>query len=314
MKNPATRNLSLKGKLQIVITAVLLATGPVAAEGRPNIVWIFAEDTSPWMGCYGHEANQLATPHIDSIAASGVRFDRAYVPAPVCSACRSAMMVGASQIRFGAHEHRSSRAPDAQLPLDEGLKLLPQIMKEAGYTTGNFGKTDYNFVWDEQATYSKTAKGRGEVDWDALTEAEPFFVQVQTGGGKTNTSKFPESRQTDPSTVTVPADYPQNQLYHGVVAQHCDAIRMEDDFVGTILEGLETAGLLKNTIVVYLSDHGANRLVRHKQMPTEGGLLAPAHAFPVPSRGREHAVRLRSASACDERGGSRRGQRDRPRS
>ena len=57
--------------------ALFLTTGILHAEDRPNIVWIFAEDTSPWMGCYGHEANAMATPNIDSIAAAGVRFDRA---------------------------------------------------------------------------------------------------------------------------------------------------------------------------------------------------------------------------------------------
>ena len=52
----------------------------LAADQRPNVVWLFAEDTSPWMGTYGHEANKMGTPNIDSIAKAGVRFDRAYVP------------------------------------------------------------------------------------------------------------------------------------------------------------------------------------------------------------------------------------------
>ena len=139
-----------------------------ASDSRPNIVWIFAEDTSPWMGTYGHGANKLATPHIDSIAKAGVRFERAYVPAPVCSACRSSMMVGANQIRFGSHEHRSSRAKDAQLFLPDGMKTLPQILKEAGYSTFNLGKTDYNFVWESDKTYSKI-KLKGQTDsWKLL--------------------------------------------------------------------------------------------------------------------------------------------------
>ena len=255
--------------------ALLFATGFLHADDRPNIVWIFAEDTSPWMGCYGHEANAMATPNIDSIAAAGVRFDRAYVPAPVCSACRSAMMCGTNQIRIGAHEHRSSRAPDAQLQLPEGIKLLPQIMKEAGYATYNHGKTDYNFVWDEKATYSDL-KMKGQADsWDVLEKNQPFFIQFQTRGGKSNTKKFPKDRQTDRNAVTVPADYPQNDIYREVVAQHCDAIRTDDDHIGKILEGLAASDLADNTIVVYFGDHGANHLVRHKQMPTEGGLHVP---------------------------------------
>ena len=265
-------------KTLLILTFSILAiigSNLLAEDQRPNVVWLFAEDTSPWMGTYGHEANKLATPNIDSIAKAGVRFDRAYVPAPVCSACRSSMMVGASQIRFGSHEHRSSRAKDAQLYLPKGMKLLPQILKEAGYSTFNHGKTDYNFVWEGEKTYSKI-KLKGQADsWEVLKQNQPFFIQFQTKGGKINTGKLAADRRTDPSKVTVPADYPQNDLYRKVVAQHCDAIRVDDDHIGRVLGGLKASGLEGNTIVVYLSDHGANHLVRHKQMPTEGGLHVP---------------------------------------
>ena len=127
----------------------LLLACPIFLHGKdlPNILWIYAEDTSPWMGCYGDAINARATPHIDSIAAEGILFSRAFVPAPVCSATRSAMMIGQNCIRFGAHQHRSSRGgPKIYLP--EGYELLPQIMQRHGYTTFNHGKTDYNFVWD----------------------------------------------------------------------------------------------------------------------------------------------------------------------
>ena len=178
----------MKIPIKSLILLFLVSVGILfSAESRPNVVWIFAEDTSPWMGTYGHEANKLATPHIDSIAQAGVRFDRAFVPAPVCSACRSAMMVGANQIRFGSHEHRSSRAKDAQLYLPEGIKTLPQILKEAGYSTFNHGKTDYNFVWESDKTYSKI-KLKGQTDsWELLEQNQPFFIQFQTKCGKINT-------------------------------------------------------------------------------------------------------------------------------
>lgn len=266
----------MKIPVNLFLICLFASIGSLFSEkSRPNIVWIFAEDTSPWMGTYGHEANRLGSPHIDSIAKAGVRFDRAYVPAPVCSACRSSMMVGANQIRFGSHEHRSSRAKDAQLYLPKGVKLLPQILKEAGYSTFNHGKTDYNFVWENEKVYSKI-KLKGQTDsWGILEQNQPFFIQFQTKGGKINTGKLAADRRTDPSKVTVPADYPQNDLYRKVVAQHCDAIRVDDDHIGKILAGLKVSGLEGNTIVVYLSDHGANHLVRHKQMPTEGGLHVP---------------------------------------
>ena len=234
-------------------------------------MWIYAEDTSPWMGCYGDAINSEATPHIDSIASSGVLFTRAYVPAPVCSATRSAIIVGQNAIRFGGHEHRSSRGgPKIQLP--NTYQLLPTLLQAQGYTTFNHGKTDYNFVWDSNA-YNYNVKSK--TDFADLVSRQPFFGQIQTKGGKNNTSQFPAERKVDPARVTVPADYPNNEIYRGVVAQHYDAIRMDDDLIGEILRGLESAGLAENTIVVYFSDHGANNLVRHKQMVTEGGLHVP---------------------------------------
>ncbi|MBL6911310.1 MAG: sulfatase-like hydrolase/transferase, partial [Pirellulales bacterium] len=254
----------------LTISALLGGVLVHAAE-RPNILWIYAEDTSPWMGCYGDAINAEATPHIDLIASSGVLFTRAYVPAPVCSATRSAMMVGQNAIRFGGHEHRSSRgAPKIHLP--ETYQLLPKLLQAQGYTTFNHGKTDYNFVWDSNA-YNYNAKSK--TDFADLVSRQPFFGQIQTKGGKNNTSQFPAERKVDPASVTVPADYPNNEIYQGVVAQHYDAIRMDDDLIGGILRGLESAGLAENTIVVYFSDHGANNLVRHKQMATEGGLHVP---------------------------------------
>lgn len=294
-RSPVTRVL-----LVALATTPLITSAANAAE-RPNILWLFAEDTSPWMGCYGSRVNANATPNIDRLAAEGVRFSRAYVPAPVCSPCRSAMMVGENQIRVGAHEHRSSRGP-VKITLPDGVKLLPQRIKDSGYFTFNFGKTDYNFVWDAKATYSLQQNRRGPIPWERLKKNQPFFGQIQTAGGKINTRNLPEAKRVDRQSVTVPADYPQNEVYREVVAQHHEAIRADDAFIGEVLSGLEAAGLADSTIVVYFSDHGANNLVRHKQMLTEGGLHVPfiihgpAPFVPAPSV-RDDLVNLLDLSA-----------------
>ena len=73
--------------LSLVICLFLVAAAQ-ADRQRPNIVWIFVEDMNGWMGCYGD--NTVPTPNIDKLAARGVRFDRAYMPAGVCSATRFA--------------------------------------------------------------------------------------------------------------------------------------------------------------------------------------------------------------------------------
>jgi hypothetical protein len=170
------------------------------------------------------------------------------------------------------------------------MKTIPELMLEAGYATFNAGKTDYNFshgaiyaggAAPERAQKGKKgrrgrkSKGSKSAPWRALPKGKPFFGQIQLKGGKSSTGSLSAGEKTDPATVTVPADYPQNELYRGVVAQHCDTIRSDDKVIAQILAALKEDGLEDKTIVAYFSDHGANNLVRHKQQPTEAGLHVP---------------------------------------
>ncbi len=246
------------------------SASPNTRPAQPNILWLFQEDLSPWLGCYGHEIQVGHTPNIDAMAARGVRFSRAFVPSPVCSTCRSGIIVGANQIRFGAHEHRSRRGP-AELPLPAGIQAVPELMKDAGYFCFNVGKTDYNF--EHASFYSSISKSNTKTPWRDCPEGKPFFGQIQLKGGKLNTTKFKD--KTDRAKVTIPGDYPQNEMYREIVAEHYDSARMDDGIIGGILERLDADGLTDSTIVVYFSDHGANNLVRHKQQPTEGGSHVP---------------------------------------
>jgi len=261
---------SLKIVLSLLSIFLCLISFP---QQKPNIIWIYAEDTSPWMGCYGDEVNFGYTPNIDSIANNGVKFNRAYVTAPVCSASRSAIIVGQNAIRFGGHQHRSSRTKETRIYLPDNYKLLPEIMIENGYTTFNHGKNDYNFFYNMKKVYNH--KATNKTNFKDLIDKQPFFGQIQTKGGKNNTSKLSNHLRVSTDSVKVPADYPNNDVFKKVVAQHYEAIRMDDSLIGNILNGLKQAGLEKNTIVVYFSDHGANNLLRHKQMTTEGGLKVP---------------------------------------
>ena len=117
-------NRSLLTLLLAVICVVVSLAGIAQADDRPNIVWIFVEDTNAWMGCYGDEL--AATPNIDALAERGVRFERAYMPAGVCSATRSGMAYGAMQTTFGVHNHRSSRRGDRRICVTGPCDLAAQ--------------------------------------------------------------------------------------------------------------------------------------------------------------------------------------------
>ena len=161
----------------ILFALALLSFFPMKTEAneptaRPNILWLFQEDLSPWMGCYGYDIQKGQTPTIDQMAATGVRFSRAYVPAPVCSICRSAMITGANQIRFGAHEHRSGRG-EASRSLPEGMCTIVDLMKAEGYFCFNVGKTDYNF--EHAGLFSEIPKAQRMTPWKSAPKGKPFF-------------------------------------------------------------------------------------------------------------------------------------------
>ena len=90
-----------------LVAALALPDSAPAAEtaGRPNILFILAEDIGKQFGCYGEPL--VKTPHLDRLAARGVRYNNAFTTAPVCSASRSAIMTGMYQTSIGAHHHRT---------------------------------------------------------------------------------------------------------------------------------------------------------------------------------------------------------------
>ncbi|MFL3659077.1 MAG: sulfatase-like hydrolase/transferase, partial [Opitutales bacterium] len=90
-----------------ILTSVAVLCSADTSSGRPNILWIVVDDMSANFSCYGEKT--IETPHVDRLAAEGVRFSRAYATSPVCSTFRSAMITGMYQTSIGVHHHRSGR-------------------------------------------------------------------------------------------------------------------------------------------------------------------------------------------------------------
>lgn len=259
--------------LSFLLLALLV---PCQAETKPNVLWIYLEDVSGWFSCYGEDL--IETPNIDALAADGIRFDRFYTPAGVCSATRSATIVGAMQTSFGIHNHRSGR-PDFRgksmgpnfddIRLPEGVKPLPIIFKEADYFTFNqTGKDDYNFRWSAEEFYSPDSTKDW---WRNRAEGQPFFGQIQLKGGKLGGKAKPKM---DRSKVPVPPYYPDVELVREEIAHHYDCLLKTDEEVGEIIAALKEDGIFDNTYIFLFSDHGY-KLHRHKQFLYEGGIHMP---------------------------------------
>jgi arylsulfatase A-like enzyme len=128
----------------LLAAALAFTAGPVLSAERPNIVLIVADDLG-WadLGCYGSKYHK--TPHIDRLAADGVRFTQAYAAAPVCSPTRASIMTGRHPARLGITDWLPGRPdrPDQKLlrpplitKLPDDVPTLPEILKKAGYATG----------------------------------------------------------------------------------------------------------------------------------------------------------------------------------
>ncbi len=113
----------------------LLTAGVAAASGRaPNILLIVGDDMG-YADVGFHGCTDIPTPHLDALAASGVRFTHAYVSAPYCSPTRAGLITGRYQQRFG---HEFQPRGSQGMPLDE--TTIADRLKAAGYVTGLVGK------------------------------------------------------------------------------------------------------------------------------------------------------------------------------
>ena len=102
-------------------------------QDRPNILFIAVDDLRPDIGCYG--STQIQTPNIDRLAATGVRFTRAYCQQAICGPSRASLLTGLRPDSLGVHgnhQHFRKLHPD--------LVTLPQLFKQSGYDTRSFGK------------------------------------------------------------------------------------------------------------------------------------------------------------------------------
>ena len=248
------------------------------SELAPNILVLLADDLG-W-GDTGMHGGIARTPNIDRLAQEGMELKR-YYSYPFCSPTRAAMLTGQMPRRFGIV--RPLQARDAGLPA--GLQTLPKTLKSAGYQTSLVGKWHlgasshplnsgfenfYGFLGPEVDYYAHTSRN-GQVDWqrngktiretgystflladEAISLIEerdvgrPFFLQVSF-----NAPHFPFAAPPE-----YEAKYPNLSRPAVTRIAMIDAL---DDAIGRILETLDEQGLRQNTLVMVLSDNGADQ-------------------------------------------------------
>jgi len=289
--------------------AVWLLLAAQTNKTPPNVVVILADDQG-W-GDLAINGNSAArTPHIDSLARQGARFDRFFVQ-PVCAPTRAEFLTGRWHPRGGVYGVSTG---GERLDLDE--RTIADIFRKAGYATGCFGKwhngsqypyhplgrgfdTYYGFTSGHWGDYfsppldldGQPTQGNGYLT-DDITGKAIDFVGRNTKSGKPFFCYL--ALNTPHSPMQVPEPYwkrYQNKTLlpvDGTDAMHSRAALAMgeniDDNVGRLLAELTKRGIDSNTIVVYFSDNGPNGIRYNggmrgiKGTTDEGGTRSALHA------------------------------------
>jgi arylsulfatase A-like enzyme len=240
-----------------------------AAEPKPNILWLIGENLSHDLQCYGQE--QVRTPHLDRLAAEGVRYTRVFATNPACAPSRSAFFTGMYQTSIDVHPMRSHRNDDFHLPA--GVRPITHWLRDAGYYAANLktvggqtigtGKLDLNFV-NEGPIYDEG------VDWSVLAAHQPFFAVVNSPEAEydiydrrsAEKPRVPWVGEAEweaiatPDNVTPPPYYPDHKIVREEWARYLNSVSAIDRRFGLVLDRLRTDGLLENTVVIFFGDNG----------------------------------------------------------
>ncbi len=286
----------------------LAENGPPA--GRPNVLLIVADDLGyADLGCYG--GKEIRTPHLDRLAEQGLRLTDFYVSSPICTPTRASLITGRYPQRFGFDWVIRYDEKDRGLPSRGGS--LPQLLRKRGYATALFGKWHLGY----KPRFGPNAHGFDEF-FGFLAADLDYFAHTDANGdpGLYTNAKLCEEKGYLTDLITAhalaflkrdrkgpfflevaynaphwpfqapdrPDDRRTKTTYGPEVGTRSDYVKMVermDQGIGKLLAALDETGAAKNTLVLFLSDNGGERLSDNgpffhgKYTLWEGGIRVP---------------------------------------
>lgn len=272
------------GWLAFVLGLAAAITPGNAAEGKPHIIHIVADDLG-WKDVGFNGCTDIQTPHLDALAAGGARFAQFYVQ-PMCTPTRAALLTGRYPFRYGL---QTAVIPSvADYGLDTTEWLLPQCLREAGYRTAIIGKWHLGHAdkkyWPKQRGFDYqygamigeidyfTHDEQGVLDWFRDNEPVREEGYATTLLGKDAARLIEQHDASQPlylylafnaphTPYQAPKEYteryahledPTRRTYAGMIA-------CLDDEVGRVVSALDRKGMRHNTLLLFHSDNGGTR-------------------------------------------------------
>jgi arylsulfatase A-like enzyme len=251
---------------------LLLFALALTAADRPNILIIVGDDMG-YADVGFHGCKDIPTPHLDALAASGVRFTNGYVTGPYCSPTRAALLTGRYQTRFG---HEFNPSGKNGLALTEST--LPDRLKEAGYATGMVGK------WHLGSLPEQVPTRRGfEEFFGFLAGAHSYFdaagflrgtepvkeMDYATEAFGREAAAYVTRHKGKPwmlylafNAVHTPMDATPERLAKFAAIKdktrrtYAAMMSAMDDNIGRVIQALKDSGQYENTLVTFISDNG----------------------------------------------------------
>lgn len=259
---------------------------PAGNERKPNIVYIMADDMGAFdAGCYGQK--KIHTPNIDRLAAAGMQFSQAYTGAPVCAPSRCCLMTGLHS-GHGRIRANSSTRDGSRVSLRREDVTVAQVLKQAGYATGIFGKWGIG-----EAGTEGTPERHGFDEWLGFLNqdhAVDYFTDFLWHNGQKEILKgnlngahgeyvqevftresmrFIEAHRQHPFFLYVPYTTPHldymilsdapysKEPWPEDARKYAAMVTSLDRDVGRVLESIRKAGLENDTLFFFTSDNGA---------------------------------------------------------
>jgi len=302
----------LPGLLALSLFATQAVTDSFAADRKPNVLVILADDLGYGeLSCQGY-TKEIPTPNIDSIAKNGVRFTSGYVTGPYCSPTRAGFMTGRYQQRFG-HEFNPSAAQNTPDTLGLSLKekTIGDRFKEIGYATGWIGKSHLGYAphfhplkrgFDEYFGFLGGMHSYLDAEADQKNliyrDTNPIKeIDYTTDAFGREAVKFIEKQKGKPwlcylafNAVHMPLESPEKYLarFPNIADKkrrtYAAMQSAMDDAIGSVLGKIRELGQEENTLIFFFTDNGGptpgntsgnGPLRGFKSQTWEGGIRVP---------------------------------------